>query len=69
MASFNQAIIMGNLVRDPEMKYTTSVTALCTFTVATNYYRRRPEGETVPELEFHECTASKETAEHIAITW
>jgi single-stranded DNA-binding protein len=39
MASFNQAIIMGNLVRDLEMKYSTSGTAICTFTVATNYYR------------------------------
>jgi single-stranded DNA-binding protein len=41
MASLNQAIIMGNLVRDLEMKYSTSGIAICTFTVATNYYRPR----------------------------
>jgi single-strand DNA-binding protein len=66
MASFNQAIIIGNVVRDPGMKYSTSGTAICTFTVATNYYRRTPEGKFVPEPEFHDCIAFKDTAERIA---
>ncbi len=33
---FNQAIIMGNLTRDPELKYTPNGQAVTSFAVATN---------------------------------
>lgn len=36
MASLNKVMLIGNLTRDPEIKYTTSGTALCTFGMAIN---------------------------------
>ena len=35
MASVNKAIIVGNLGRDPELKYMPSGDAVCNFTIAT----------------------------------
>ncbi len=34
MAGFQQTIIIGNVGRDPELRYTSSGTAVCSFTVA-----------------------------------
>ena len=36
MASVNKAILIGNLGRDPELRYTPSGTAVCTFSIATS---------------------------------
>lgn len=36
MASFNEVLLMGNLTRDPELKFTQSGTALCKFGLAVN---------------------------------
>jgi single-strand DNA-binding protein len=36
MASYNEAILMGNLTADPELKYTTGGTSLCNFNLAVN---------------------------------
>ncbi len=35
MASVNKAILIGNLGGDPELRYTPSGTAVCTFSIAT----------------------------------
>ena len=43
--SFNKIIIVGNLGRDPEMRYTPQGTAVCTFSVATNERRKDKSGE------------------------
>ena len=40
MASFNKVILMGNLTRDVELKYTSSQTAVTEITVAVNDRRR-----------------------------
>src|ERR1043165_717339 len=45
MASFNKIIIVGNLGRDPELRYTPQGTAVCQFSVATNERRRDKSGE------------------------
>ena len=37
MASFNKVIILGNLTRDPEVRYTTGGTAVCEITLAVNH--------------------------------
>lgn len=42
--SFNQAVIMGNLTRDPELRTTNSGQSVCSFAVATN--RRIRDSET-----------------------
>jgi len=36
MASFNKVILMGNLTREPEVRYTPSGTAVCDFSIAIN---------------------------------
>lgn len=43
--SFNKVIVVGNLGRDPEMKFTPQGTPVCTFSVATNERRRDRSGE------------------------
>ena len=43
--SFNKIIIVGNLGRDPELRYTPQGTAVCNFSAATNERRRDKAGE------------------------
>jgi len=43
--SFNKIIIVGNLGRDPELRYTPQGTAVCNFSVSTNERRRDKAGE------------------------
>ncbi len=43
MASFNKVILMGNLTKDPEIRYTPSGTPVATFGLAVN--RRYKQGE------------------------
>lgn len=44
--SFNKIIIVGNLGKDPELRYTPQGTPVCSFTVATNERRKDRAGET-----------------------
>jgi single-strand DNA-binding protein len=44
MASFNRVILMGNLTRDPEVRYTNSQMAVCNIGLAVN--RRYKDGQT-----------------------
>jgi single-strand DNA-binding protein len=43
--SFNKIIVVGNLGRDPEMRYTPQGTPLCTFSLASNERRKTSTGE------------------------
>ena len=43
--SFNKIIVVGNLGRDPELRYTPQGNAVCSFTMATNEKRRDKAGE------------------------
>jgi single stranded DNA-binding protein (ssb) len=43
--SFNKITIVGNLGRDPELRYTPQGNAVCNFSVATNERRRDKNGE------------------------
>ena len=43
--SFNKVTIVGNLGRDPELRYTAQGTPVCTFSVATNEKRKDRNGE------------------------
>ena len=43
--SFNRIILVGNLGRDPELRYTTQGTPVCSFSVATNERRKDKTGE------------------------
>jgi single-strand DNA-binding protein len=44
--SFNKVILVGNLGRDPELRYTPQGTPVCSFTMATNEKRKDKSGET-----------------------
>lgn len=43
--SFNKIILVGNLGRDPELRYTPQGTPVCSFTMATNERRKDKAGE------------------------
>ena len=43
--SFNKIVVVGNLGRDPELRFTPQGTAVCSFTVATNERRKDKAGE------------------------
>ena len=43
--SFHKIILVGNLGRDPELRYTTQGTPVCSFTMATNERKKDKAGE------------------------
>ena len=52
--SYNRAVIVGNLGRDPELKYTQSGTAVCSFSVATGEkWKDKQSGEMKERTEWH----------------
>ena len=57
MASFNKVLLMGNLTRDPQLKYLPSQTAVCEFGIASNRKFRTGSGEDREEVLFVDCTA------------
>lgn len=54
---FNQAIVMGNLTRDPELRTTPSGQSVATFAVATNRSWNDPSGERKDSVEYHDIVA------------
>ncbi len=64
MASFNKVILMGNLTRDPELKYTQSNMAICKVGVAANRrYKDAQTGEWVDKPTFVDVTIFGKRAE------
>ena len=53
MASVNKVILIGNLGRDPEMRYTPGNVAVCNFTVATNDRWKDKSGQMQERTEWH----------------
>jgi len=54
MASVNKVIIMGNVGRDPEMRYLPSGMAACNISVATSSKRKdKNTGETIEDTQWH----------------
>ena len=54
---FNQAIVMGNLTRDPELRSTPSGQSVASFAVATNRSWQDPSGERRDAVEYHDVVA------------
>ena len=50
MASFNKVILMGNLTRDPELRYTPSGAPVCNFDLAMNRSYTTQGGERRDEV-------------------
>jgi single-strand DNA-binding protein len=65
MASFNKVLLMGNLTRDPQLKYLPSQTPVVEFGLACNRKWRTPQGEDREEATFVECAAFGKQAEVI----
>lgn len=63
MASFNKVILMGNLTRDPELRYTPGGTAVADVGIAVNDRRKNPQGEWIDETTFVDVTLWGRTAE------
>lgn len=61
--SLNKAQLIGNLTRDPELRYTPQGTAVCTFGLATNRAWTTEGGEKREETEFHRIVAWNKLAE------
>lgn len=55
--------MIGNLTRDPELRYTPKGTAVCTFGLATNRSWVTESGEKKEEVEFHRIVAWNKLAE------
>jgi single-strand DNA-binding protein len=61
--SLNKATLIGNLTRDPELRYTPQGTAVCTFGLATNRQWTTESGEKKEDAEFHRIVAWNKLAE------
>ncbi len=61
--SLNRVQLIGNLTRDPELRYTPSGAAVCTFSIATNRSWTTDAGEKREEADFHRIVAWNKLAE------
>lgn len=61
--SLNRVQLIGNLTRDPELRYTPQGTAVCTFGLATNRSWTTDTGEKREEVEFHRIVCWNKLAE------
>jgi single-strand DNA-binding protein len=65
MASFNKVLLMGNLTRDPQLKYLPSQTAVAEFGLACSRKFKGQNGEEREEVTFVDCSAFGRTGEVI----
>jgi len=63
MASYNRVILLGNVTRDPELRYISSGTAVTEIGLAVNDRRKTATGEWVDETTFVDITFWGRTAE------
>jgi single-strand DNA-binding protein len=65
MASFNKVILMGNLTRDPELRYTPKGTAIAKVGLAVNRVWTNEAGEKKEEVTFVDIDIFGRTAENV----
>lgn len=65
MASFNKVILVGNLTRDPELRYTPKGTAIAKIGVAVNRVWTTETGEKKEEVTFVDVDVFGRTAENV----
>jgi|SRR5690625_734224 len=64
MASVNKVILVGNLGRDPEIRYSPDGAAICNLSIATSYqWRDRNSGERRENTEWHRVVLFNRLAE------
>jgi single-strand DNA-binding protein len=54
--SFNRIVLVGNLGRDPELRYTPQGTPVCSFSMATNERRKDKSGEMQDQVTWFRVT-------------
>lgn len=65
MASYNKVLLMGNLTRDPELRFTASNQPVAQIGLAVNRHYTSSTGEKKEEVTFVDCEAWGRTAELI----
>ncbi len=66
MPNYNKVLLMGNLTRDVELKYTPSNMAVANIGIAVNRKYKGNDGEMKEEVTFVDCEAWASTAENIS---
>jgi|SRR5215210_229960 len=61
MVNFNRVMLAGNLVRDPELRFTSNGVPVCSFSIAVNRVRSKDEA-----VDFFSISAWRELGETIA---
>jgi single-strand DNA-binding protein len=61
--SINKVILLGNLTRDPLVKFTSAGTAVATFAIATNRSWTTAEGQIKEDVQYHNIVAWAKLAE------
>lgn len=64
MSDYNRTILVGRMVRDPELKYTASGVAVVNFSIAVNRPFKGKDGE--KEVDFIDIVAWRQSAEFAA---
>jgi single-strand DNA-binding protein len=65
MPSYNKAILIGRLTRDPELKYSSTGMAIASFSIAVDRaYKDKESGE--KKVDFFKCSAFRNTAEFVS---
>lgn len=65
MASVNKVILIGNLGKDPDLRYTPSGQAVATFSLATTDRYKDKDGQMAERTEWHNVTAWGKLAETV----
>jgi single-strand DNA-binding protein len=63
MADLNKVMLIGNIGKDPEMRFTANGSAVTTFSVATNRNFKRPDGEWEKETDWFDVVTWNQLAE------
>jgi single-strand DNA-binding protein len=63
---FSRVVLVGNLGRDPEMRYSQNGTPITNFTIAVNRRRRGPDGNYQDETDWYRITLFRQQAENAA---
>ena len=66
MSSYNRVILIGNLTRDPELRYTPKGTSVAKFGLAVNRTWRSETGEKKEECTFVDIDVFGKTAENVS---
>jgi single-strand DNA-binding protein len=59
----NKVLVIGNVGRDPELRYTPNGQPMCSFSVASNHRYKAASGEQREETEWFNCSAFGKQAE------